>query len=99
MIAVNARVVVLTTFWFQALVCGRSRASGCLPGLWIHLPGNLEYLKELTVAEGGYLQLHESYDDGERQGTALCRKKVQHFDHVGYLNWIPPIREMSKKVE
>lgn len=47
-----------------------------MSGPWIHLPGNQEYFLEqrqgrLTVAEGGYLELHQFDDDGERQGTAL----------------------------
>eukprot|EP00913_Durusdinium_trenchii_P020868 g19606.t1 len=40
------------------------------PGPWIHLPRNLEYFKELAVAEGGYVELEQFDSDGGRRGQA-----------------------------
>ena len=48
-----------------------------MPGPWIHLPRNLEFFKELAVAEGGYVELEQFDSDGERQGTALWQ-----VDHI-----------------
>ena len=43
----------------------------------IHLPRNLNYFRELTVVEGGYIELEQFDGDGERQGTALLQ-----VDHI-----------------
>ena len=48
-----------------------------MPGPWIHLPRNLDYFKELSVAEGGYVELEQVDGEGQPQGTALWQ-----IDHL-----------------
>ena len=57
---------------------GRLRARGpplehLMPGPWINLPSNLEFFCELSVAEGGYVELHQFDDEGERRGAGVGR--------------------------
>ena len=48
-----------------------------MPGPWINLPRNPDYYKELSVAEGGYIELEQFDGDGQPQGTALWQ-----IDHM-----------------
>ena len=48
-----------------------------MPGPWIHLPRNQDYFKELTVSEGGYVELEVVDGEGQPQGTALWQ-----IDHL-----------------
>ena len=74
---------MLTCLFVLKLLKGRLRAAGPPagesgpPGPWIHLPRNLEYFKELAVAEGGYVELEQFDSDGGRRGTALWQ-----VDHI-----------------
>ena len=81
--AVMSRDFMLTCLFVLKLLKGRLRAAGPPagesgpPGPWIHLPRNLEYFKELAVAEGGYVELEQFDSDGGRRGTALWQ-----VDHI-----------------